>query len=98
MYIHLYIYTVKVKVRMPPRIPNIPPPQLECGPRTAKNPSVRMPPHPGFKFFVFGEPFAQIPRLECLRTREEDKIGKETRALQVPCGSETHGYSRENNK
>ena len=29
--------------------------------------------------------------------REEDKIGKETRALQVPCGSETYGYSRENN-
>jgi len=30
--------------------------------------------------------------------REEDKIGKETRALQVPCGSETYGYSGENNK
>ena len=29
--------------------------------------------------------------------REEDKIGKETRALQVPCGSETCGYSAENN-
>ena len=25
--------------------------------------------------------------------REEDKVGKETRALQVPCGSETYGYS-----
>ena len=30
--------------------------------------------------------------------REEDKIGKETRALQVPCGSETSGYIRENNR
>ena len=30
--------------------------------------------------------------------REEDKVGKETRALQVPCGSETYGYSRENNR
>ena len=29
--------------------------------------------------------------------REEDKIGKETRALQVPCGSERYGYSGENN-
>ena len=64
-----YIYTVKMKVRMPPRIPNIPPPQLECGTRTAKNHSVRMPPHPGFKFFVvFGKLFAQIPHLECLHT------------------------------
>ena len=25
--------------------------------------------------------------------REEDKFGKETRALQVPCGAETSGYS-----
>ena len=58
-----------MKVRMPPRIPNIPPPQLECGTRTAKNHSVRMPPHPGFKFFVvFGKLFAQIPHLECLHT------------------------------
>ena len=54
-YWYIYIYTVKMKVRMPPRIPNIPPPQLECGPRTAKNPSVRMPPHPRFKFFLFLE-------------------------------------------
>ena len=54
---------------MPPRIPNISPPQLECGTRTAKNHSVKMPPHPGFKFFVvFGKPFAQIPHLECLQT------------------------------
>ena len=54
---------------MPPRIPNIPPPQLQCGTRTAKNHSVRMPPHPGFKLFVvFGKPFAQIPHLECLHT------------------------------
>ena len=30
--------------------------------------------------------------------REEDKVGKETRALQVPCGSETYGYSGENNR
>ena len=30
--------------------------------------------------------------------REEDKAGKETRALQVPCGSETSGYSGENNR
>ena len=29
--------------------------------------------------------------------RKEDKVGKETRALQVPCGSETYGYSAENN-
>ena len=29
---------------------------------------------------------------------EEDKIGKETRALQVPCGSETSGYNGENNR
>ena len=29
--------------------------------------------------------------------REEDKVGIETRALQVPCGSETSGYSAENN-
>ena len=27
--------------------------------------------------------------------REEDKIEKETRAFQVPCGSETYGYSAE---
>ena len=30
--------------------------------------------------------------------REEDKVGKETRALQVPCGSETYGYSGENSR
>jgi hypothetical protein len=67
--IYIYWYTVKMKVRMPPKIPNIPPPQLECGTRTAKNHSVRMPHHPGFKFFVvFGKPFAQIPHLECLHT------------------------------
>ena len=30
--------------------------------------------------------------------REEDKVGKETRALQVPCGSETSGYRGENNR
>ena len=30
--------------------------------------------------------------------REEDKIGNETRALQVPCGSETYGYNGENNR
>ena len=30
--------------------------------------------------------------------REEDKVGKETRALQVPCGSETSGCSGENNR
>jgi len=30
--------------------------------------------------------------------REENKIGKEIRALQVPCGSETNGYSGENNR
>ena len=30
--------------------------------------------------------------------REEDKVGKETRALKVPCGSETSGYSGENNR
>jgi len=29
--------------------------------------------------------------------REEDKVGKETRALQVSCKSETYGYSGENN-
>ena len=60
---HIYIYTVKMKVRMPPRIPNIPPPQLECGPRTAKNPSVRMPPHPGFKFFCFWRTLCTNPSL-----------------------------------
>ena len=27
--------------------------------------------------------------------REEDKVGKETRALQAPCGSEANGYSGE---
>ena len=59
----IYIYTVKMKVRMPPRIPNIPPPQLECGPRTAKNPSVRMPPHPGFKFFCFWRTLCTNPSL-----------------------------------
>ena len=59
----LFIYTVKMKVRMPPRIPNIPPPQLECGPRTAKNPSVRMPPHPGFKFFCFWRTLCTNPSL-----------------------------------
>ena len=42
-----------MKVRMPPKIPNIPPPQLECGTRTAKNHSVRMPHHPGFKFYIY---------------------------------------------
>jgi len=31
------IYNLKVKVRMPPRIPNIWPTQLECGTSTAKN-------------------------------------------------------------
>jgi len=45
----LHTYTVKVKVRMPPRIPNVPPPQLECLPPTAKNHSVRMPPAHGKK-------------------------------------------------
>ena len=30
--------------------------------------------------------------------REEDKVGKETRALQVSWGLEIYGYSRENNK
>ena len=59
----IYIYTVKMKVRMPPRIPNIPPPQLECGPRTAKNPSVRMPPHPGFKFCCFWRTLCTNPSL-----------------------------------
>ena len=63
LYINIYIYTVKMKVRMPPRIPNIPPPQLECGPRTAKNPSVRMPPHPGFKFFCFWRTLCTNPSL-----------------------------------
>ena len=58
--LYKYIYTVKMKVRMPPRIPNIPPPQLECGTRTAKNHSVRMPPRPGFKFFVVSETTADI--------------------------------------
>ena len=61
--IYIYIYTVKMKVRMPPRIPNIPPPQLECGPRTAKNPSVRMPPHPGFIFFCFWRTLCTNPSL-----------------------------------
>ena len=56
-------YIVKMKVRMRPRIPNIPPPQLECGPRTAKNPSVRMPPHPGFKFFCFWRTLCTNPSL-----------------------------------
>ena len=60
---YIYIYTVKMKVRMPARIPNIPPPQLECGPRTAKNPSVRMPPHPGFKFFCFWRTLCTNPSL-----------------------------------
>ena len=63
MHVYIYIYTVKMKVRMPPRIPNIPPPQLECGPRTAKNPSVRMPPHPGFKFFCFWRTLCTNPSL-----------------------------------
>ena len=63
MCIYRYVYTVKMKVRMPPRIPNIPPPQLECGPRTAKNPSVRMPPHPGFKFFCFWRTLCTNPSL-----------------------------------
>ena len=30
--------------------------------------------------------------------REEDKVGKETRALQVPCRSETYGYNGENSR
>jgi len=30
--------------------------------------------------------------------KEEDKIGKETRALQVPCGSDTYGYSGEDSR
>ena len=33
--------------------------------------------------------------LQCL---EEDKVGKETRALQVPCGSQRYGYSGEKNR
>jgi len=32
------------------------------------------------------------------RRRRSSKIGKETRALQVPCRSETSGYSGENNR
>ena len=73
-YRYIYIYnTIKTKVRKPSRIPNISPPQLECGTRTAKNHSVKMTPHPGFKFFVvFGKPFAQIPHLECLHTISSD--------------------------
>ena len=66
--IYVHIYTVKMKVRMPPRIPNIPPPQLECGPRTAKILQLECLPTRVLSFFVFGEPFAQIPHLECLRT------------------------------
>ena len=59
----------KVKVKMPPRLPNISPPQLECGTCTAKIHSVRMPHRPFFKFFVFGgSVVAQIPHLECLQT------------------------------
>ena len=82
--IYLYIYTVKMKVRMPPRIPNIPPPQLECGTRTAKNHSVRMPPHPGFKFFVvFGKLFAQIPHLKCLHTMSIIKCWNAVRMLPL---------------
>jgi hypothetical protein len=38
-------YNLKVKVRMPPRIPNILPAQFECGKRTAKINSLRMPHH-----------------------------------------------------
>ena len=48
---------------MPARIPNFPPPQLECGSRTAKNPSVRMPSHPGFKFFCFWRTLCTNPSL-----------------------------------
>ena len=73
-----------MKVRMPPRIPNIPPPQLECGTRTAKNHSVRMPPHPGFKFFVvFGKLFAQIPHLKCLHTMNIIKCWNAVRMLPL---------------
>jgi hypothetical protein len=32
------------------------------------------------------------------KEREADKGGKETRALQVPCWSETYGYSGEKNR
>ena len=32
------------------------------------------------------------------KEREADKIGRETRALHVPCRSETCGYSVENNR
>ena len=82
--VHIYIYTVKMKVRMPPRIPYIPPPQLECGTRTAKNHSVRMPPHPGFKFFVvFGKLFAQIPHLKCLHTMNIIKCWNAVRMLPL---------------
>ena len=81
---YIYIYTVKMKVRMPPRIPYIPPPQLECGTRTAKNHSVRMPPHPGFKFFVvFGKLFAQIPHLKCLHTMNIIKCWNAVRMLPL---------------
>ena len=38
-------YILKVKVRMQPRIPNILPAQFECGKRTAKINSLRMPHH-----------------------------------------------------
>ena len=62
-YYHDNIYTVKMEVRMPARIPNFPPPQLECGSRTAKNPSVRMPSHPGFKFFCFWRTLCTNPSL-----------------------------------
>jgi hypothetical protein len=40
---------------MPPQIPNISPPLLECGTRRAKIHSVRMPHHLFFKFFLFSE-------------------------------------------
>ena len=44
----------------------------------------------GCKFFINIE--------EKEEKREEDKVGKETRALHVPCGSETYGYSGANNR
>ena len=55
-HINIYIYhSLKVTVRMPPQIPNISPPQLDCGTPTAKIHSVRMPHHPLFKFFLFSD-------------------------------------------
>ena len=65
-----------------------------------------MPSYGHFGFGVAPSTFRGHRRKERVRNnieekeekREEDKVGKETKAFQAPCGSETYGYSGENSR